>query len=41
MSRGLRGCAALIDDSSSKTGVRLRFIELGNPAQNAFVESQN
>lgn len=28
-------------DWSERTGVRLRFIELGKPVQNAFVESFN
>lgn len=38
MSQGLCGCAALIDDCSSKAVVQLRLVEPGKPVQNAFVE---
>lgn len=41
LDNGPEGTSKAMFDWSERTGVRLRFIELGKPVQNAFVESFN
>lgn len=41
LDNGPEGTSRAMFDWSERTGVRLRFIELGKPVQNAFVESFN
>ena len=41
LDNGPQGTSKAMFDWSERTGVRLRFIKLGKPVQNAFVESFN